>query len=596
MCGILAVLGCSDDSQAKRVRVLELSRRLKHRGPDWSGLYQHGDFYLAHQRLAIIDPASGDQPLYNEDKKIVVTVNGEIYNHEELRKRLVNHKFRTGSDCDVIAHLYEEYGENFVDMLDGMFSFVLLDTRDNSFIVARDAIGITSLYIGWGLDGSIWISSELKGLNDDCEHFECFPPGHLYSSKLGGMKRWYNPHWFSESIPSTPYDPLVLRGAFENAVIKRLMTDVPFGVLLSGGLDSSLVASITARHLAGTKAAKQWGPQLHSFCVGLENSPDLKSAKEVAEYLGTVHHEFHFTVQDGIDAIEDVIYHVETYDVTTIRASTPMFLMSRKIKSLGVKMVISGEGSDEIFGGYLYFHKAPNKEEFHRETCHKIKALHQYDCLRANKSTSAWGLEARVPFLDKDFIDVAMAIDPQFKMINQDEGRIEKWVLRKAFDDEERPYLPKHILYRQKEQFSDGVGYSWIDGLKSHAATHVTDKMMQNARHIYPHNTPSTKEAYYYRMIFERFFPQNSATLTVPGGASVACSTAKAVEWDASWANNLDPSGRAALGVHLSAYELQQQQNQAAASNGNVVPMPSKVIGNIPRMMEVGAQELEIRG
>ncbi|KAK3206564.1 hypothetical protein Dsin_020610 [Dipteronia sinensis] len=595
MCGILAVLGCSNDSQAKRVRVLELSRRLKHRGPDWSGLYQHGDFYLAHQRLAIIDPASGDQPLYNEDKKIVVTVNGEIYNHEELRKRLVNHKFRTGSDCDVIAHLYEEYGENFVDMLDGMFSFVLLDTRDNSFIVARDAIGITSLYIGWGLDGSIWISSELKGLNDDCEHFECFPPGHLYSSKLGGMKRWYNPHWFSEAIPSTPYDPLVLRGAFENAVIKRLMTDVPFGVLLSGGLDSSLVASITARHLAGTKAAKQWGPQLHSFCVGLENSPDLKSAKEVAEYLGTVHHEFHFTVQDGIDAIEEVIYHVETYDVTTIRASTPMFLMSRKIKSLGVKMVISGEGSDEIFGGYLYFHKAPNKEEFHRETCHKIKALHQYDCLRANKSTSAWGLEARVPFLDKDFIDVAMAIDPQWKMINRDEGRIEKWVLRKAFDDEERPYLPKHILYRQKEQFSDGVGYSWIDGLKSHAATHVTDKMMQNARHIYPHNTPSTKEAYYYRMIFERFFPQNSATLTVPGGASVACSTAKAVEWDASWANNLDPSGRAALGVHLSAYEQQQQKNHAAASNGNVVPMPSKVIDNIPRMMEVGAQELEIR-
>ncbi|TXG74415.1 hypothetical protein EZV62_002994 [Acer yangbiense] len=570
-------------------------QRLKHRGPDWSGLYQHGDFYLAHQRLAIIDPASGDQPLYNEDKKIVVTVNGEIYNHEELRKRLVNHKFRTGSDCDVIAHLYEEYGENFVDMLDGMFSFVLLDTRDNSFIVARDAIGITSLYIGWGLDGSIWISSELKGLNDDCEHFECFPPGHLYSSNLGGMKRWYNPHWFSEAIPSTPYDPLVLRRAFENAVIKRLMTDVPFGVLLSGGLDSSLVASITARHLAGTNAAKQWGTQLHSFCVGLENSPDLKSAKEVAEYLGTVHHEFHFTVQDGIDAIEDVIYHVETYDVTTIRASTPMFLMSRKIKSLGVKMVISGEGSDEIFGGYLYFHKAPNKEEFHRETCHKIKALHQYDCLRANKSTSAWGLEARVPFLDKDFIDVAMAIDPQFKMINRDEGRIEKWVLRKAFDDEEHPYLPKHILYRQKEQFSDGVGYSWIDGLKSHAATHVTDKMMQNARHIYPHNTPSTKEAYYYRMIFERFFSQNSATLTVPGGASVACSTAKAVEWDASWANNLDPSGRAALGVHLSAYEQQQQQNQAAASNGNVMPMPSKVIDNIPRMMEVGAQELEIR-
>uniref|UniRef100_A0A0D2PXJ4 Asparagine synthetase [glutamine-hydrolyzing] n=1 Tax=Gossypium raimondii TaxID=29730 RepID=A0A0D2PXJ4_GOSRA len=600
MCGILAVLGCSDDSQAKRVRVLELSRRLKHRGPDWSGLHQHGDCYLAHQRLAIVDPASGDQPLFNEDKSVAVTVNGEIYNHEELRKKLVNHKFRTGSDCDVIAHLYEEYGEDFVDMLDGIFSFVLLDTRDNSYIVARDAIGVASLYIGWGLDGSVWISSEMKGLNDDCEHFECFPPGHLYSSKTGGFRRWYNPPWFSEAIPSVPYDPLVLRRAFENAVIKRLMTDVPFGVLLSGGLDSSLVASITARYLAGTKTAKHWGSQLHSFCVGLENSPDLKAAREVADYLGTVHHEFHFTVQDGIDAIEDVIYHIETYDVTTIRASTPMFLMSRKIKSLGVKMVISGEGSDEIFGGYLYFHKAPNKDEFHHETCRKIKALHQYDCLRANKATSAWGLEARVPFLDKQFINVAMSIDPESKMVSnqfifvlellgplymllyfmnqikRDEGRIEKWILRRAFDDEEHPYLPKHILYRQKEQFSDGVGYSWIDGLKAHADQHVTNKMMRNASNIFPHNTPTTKEAYYYRMIFERFFPQNSARLTVPGGATVACSTAKAVEWDAAWKNNLDPSGRAALGVHLSAYNA-----ETPLSN-----MPSQVIDNIPRMIE----------
>ncbi|CAN6470393.1 unnamed protein product [Victoria cruziana] len=417
MCGILAVLGCSDDSQSKRVRVLELSRRLKHRGPDWSGIYQHGDFFLAHQRLAIIDPASGDQPLFNEDKSVVVTVNGEIYNHEALREQLGRHRFRTGSDCEVIGHLYEEYGEKFIDMLDGMFSFVLLDTRDNSFLVARDAIGITSLYIGWGLDGSLWVSSEMKGLNDDCEHLECFPPGHFYSSKEGGFRRWYNPPWYSEGIPSTPYDPLALRKAFEDAVIKRLMTDVPFGVLLSGGLDSSLVAAVTARHLAGTKAAKHWGTQLHSFCVGLLGSPDLKAAREVADYLGTVHHEFHFTVQDGIDAIEDVIYHTETYDVTTIRASTPMFLMARKIKALGVKMVISGEGSDEIFGGYLYFHKAPNKEEFQRETCHKIKALHQYDCLRANKATSAWGLEVRVPFLDKEFMNVAMDIDPEWKMV-----------------------------------------------------------------------------------------------------------------------------------------------------------------------------------
>ncbi|XLR38052.1 hypothetical protein HN51_024826 [Arachis hypogaea] len=604
MCGILAVLGCSDDSQAKRVRVLELSRRLKHRGPDWSGLHQHGDCYLAHQRLAIVDPASGDQPLFNEDKTVVVTVNGEIYNHEELRKQLPNHKFRTGSDCDVIAHLvshqilehiffslsnymiimhmllqYEEHGENFVDMLDGIFSFVLLDTRDNSFIVARDAIGVTSLYIGWGLDGSVWISSEMKGLNDDCEHFECFPPGHLYSSRERAFRRWYNPPWFSEAIPSAPYDPLALRHAFEKAVIKRLMTDVPFGVLLSGGLDSSLVASITSRYLATTKAAEQWGSKLHSFCVGLEGSPDLKAAKEVADYLGTVHHEFHFTVQDGIDAIEDVIYHIETYDVTTIRASTPMFLMSRKIKSLGVKWVISGEGSDEIFGGYLYFHKAPNKEEFHQETCRKIKALHQYDCLRANKSTFAWGLEARVPFLDKEFINVAMNIDPEWKMIKREEGRIEKWVLRRAFDDEEKPYLPKHILYRQKEQFSDGVGYSWIDGLKDHAAKHVTDKMMLNAGNIFPHNTPTTKEAYYYRMIFERFFPQNSAVLTVPGGASVACSTAKAVEWDASWSKNLDPSGRAALGVHMSAYDEKANSVSKAAEFEKIIPMESSHVG-----------------
>uniref|UniRef100_B8LLN0 Asparagine synthetase [glutamine-hydrolyzing] n=1 Tax=Picea sitchensis TaxID=3332 RepID=B8LLN0_PICSI len=565
MCGILAALGCIDVSQAKRARILELSRRLRHRGPDWSGISHHGNCFLAHQRLAIVDPTSGNQPLYNEDRTIVVTVNGEIYNHEELRKKLGSHKFRTRSDCEVIAHLYEAYGEDFVNMLDGMFSFVLVDTRDNSFIAARDAIGITPLYTGWGLDGSIWFASEMKALNDDCERFECFPPGHIYSSKLGGYKRWYNPPWYSEDIPSTPYDPLVLREAFEKAVLKRLMTDVPFGVLLSGGLDSSLVAAVASRYLAGTEVARQWGAKLHTFCIGLQGSPDLKAAKEVADYLGSFHHEFDFTVQEGIDAIEEVIYHVETYDVTTIRASTPMFLMSRKIKSLGVKMVLSGEGSDEIFGGYLYFHKAPNKEELHRETCRKIKSLHLYDCLRANKSTSAWGVEARVPFLDKEFINISMGIDPEWKMVRPDLGRIEKWVLRKAFDDAENPYLPKHILYRQKEQFSDGVGYSWIDGLKEHAANHVTNMMMANAKYIYPENTPMTKEAYYYRMIFERFFPQNAARLTVPGGPSVACSTAKALEWDAAWSRNPDPSGRAALGVHVDSYK----ENTDASNNGD---------------------------
>nr|CAB3467746.1 unnamed protein product [Digitaria exilis] len=498
MCGILAVLGVADVSLAKRSRIIELSRRLRHRGPDWSGLHCHQDCYLAHQRLAIVDPTSGDQPLYNEDKTVVVTVNGEIYNHEQLKAKLTTHKFQTGSDCEVIAHLYEEYGEEFVDMLDGMFAFVLLDTRDKSFIAARDAIGICPLYMGWGLD-----------VFNQCS----------------------------------------------KSVTKRLMTDVPFGVLLSGGLDSSLVASVASRHLEETKVARQWGNKLHTFCIGLKGSPDLKAAREVADYLGTVHHEFNFTVQEGIDALEEVIYHIETYDVTTIRASTPMFLMSRKIKSLGVKMVLSGEGSDEIFGGYLYFHKAPNKKEFHEETCRKIKSLHLYDCLRANKATSAWGVEARVPFLDKSFINVAMDIDPEWKMIRRDLGRIEKWVIRNAFDDEKRPYLPKHILYRQKEQFSDGVGYSWIDGLKDHASQHVSDSMMMNASFVYPENTPTTKEGYYYRMIFEKCFPKPAARSTVPGGPSVACSTAKAVEWDAAWSKNLDPSGRAALGVHDAAYE-----------------------------------------
>ncbi|ONK80894.1 uncharacterized protein A4U43_C01F22930 [Asparagus officinalis] len=564
MCGILAVLGCVDTSLAKRYRIIELSRRLRHRGPDWSGLHCHGDCYLAHQRLAIMDPASGDQPLFNEDKTIVVTVNGEIYNHEELRLKLKSHKFNTGSDCEVIAHLYEEYGEDFVDMLDGMFSFVLLDTRDKSFIAARDAIGITPLYMGWGLDGSIWFASEMKALSDDCERFISFPPGHIYSSKTGGLRRWYNPPWFSEHIPSTPYDPLVLRDAFEKAVVKRLMTDVPFGVLLSGGLDSSLVAAVASRYLSEAEVARQWGSQLHTFCIGLKGSPDLRAAREVADYLHTYHHEFHFTVQEGIDALEEVIHHIETYDVTTVRASTPMFLMSRKIKSLGVKMVLSGEGSDEIFGGYLYFHKAPNKEEFHQETCRKIKALHLYDCLRANKSTSAWGLEARVPFLDKNFLNVAMAIDPEWKMIRPDLRRIEKWILRNAFDDEKNPYLPKHILYRQKEQFSDGVGYSWIDGLKNHANQHVSDAMLMHASFVYPENTPTTKEAYYYRTIFEKFYPKNAARLTVPGGPSVACSTAKAVEWDASWSKNLDPSGRAALGVHADAYKEENLEKNPA--------------------------------
>eukprot|EP00475_Leptophrys_vorax_P014566 TRINITY_DN20872_c0_g4_i2.p1 TRINITY_DN20872_c0_g4~~TRINITY_DN20872_c0_g4_i2.p1 ORF type:complete len:485 (-),score=47.80 TRINITY_DN20872_c0_g4_i2:132-1532(-) len=427
------------------------------------------------------------------------------------------------------------------------------------------------MYIGWGRDGSVWFASEMKALKDDCERFEIFPPGHLFSSKDKKLRRWYNPAWYDEHIPTAPFDPLALRTAFEQAVVKRMMTDVPFGVLLSGGLDSSLVAAVAQRHLASTAAGKQWGPQLHSYCIGLEGSPDLKAGREVAEYIGTNHHELHFTVQEGIDAINEVIYHIETYDVTTIRASTPMFLLSRKIKALGVKMVLSGEGSDEVFGGYLYFHKAPSKEALHVETCHKLKALHQYDCLRANKATSAWGLEVRVPFLDKHFLDVAMAIDPEEKMIKPKEGRIEKYLIRKAFDDPEKPFLPNHILYRQKEQFSDGVGYNWIDGLKAHAEKMVSDRMMSNAKCMFPVNTPLTKEALFYRMTFEKHFPQLSARLTVPSGPSVACSTATAVAWDETWQKNLDPSGRAALGVHAAAYSSDEEGKDdkgAAATAG----------------------------
>jgi asparagine synthase (glutamine-hydrolysing) len=514
--------------------------------------------YLSHERLAIIDPTSGDQPLYNGSKNIVVAVNGEIYNHEALKKSMKEHDYHTHSDCEVIAHLYEDVGEEVVGMLDGMFSFVLVDLRDKSFIAARDPIGITPLYLGWGNDGAVYFASEMKALKDDCERFEIFPPGHIYSSKSGGLRRYFNPPWYSESIiPYTPYDPAVLRVAFEKAVVKRLMTDVPFGVLLSGGLDSSLVATVASRHLNDTEAANVWGTQLHTFSVGLKGSPDLRAAKEVADYLKTNHHEFTFTVQDGLDAISDVIYHTETYDVTTIRASTPMFLMTRKIKALGVKMVLSGEGSDEIFGGYLYFHKAPSKEELHKETLRKIKALYLYDCLRANKSTSAWGLEARVPFLDKEFMTVAMAIDPAEKM---------------------------HILYRQKEQFSDGVGYSWIDGLKAHAAHQVTDRMLKHAKHMYPYNTPNTKEAYFYRMIFEKHFPQESARMTVPGGPSIACSTAAAIAWDKAWADNLDPSGRAALGVHDAAYHpdapaAQSNHEKGISANNSFSSNP--ILGNV---------------
>mmetsp|Transcript_4497 Transcript_4497/g.7583 ORF Transcript_4497/g.7583 Transcript_4497/m.7583 type:complete len:584 (+) Transcript_4497:64-1815(+) len=577
MCGILALLNSTDDSAAMRARVLSLSRRQRHRGPDWSGMYQSGNHFLAHERLAIVDPTSGDQPLFNEDRSICVTVNGEIYNHKALRNKILekapNKKFATNSDCEVISHLYELFGNDVASMLDGFFVFVILDTRTNSFYIARDPIGVTCLYIGWGRDGSIWASNEMKCLKDDCTRFQQFPPGHYYSSKTGEFHRYYNPKFLTdfeatpERFPSTPLDLTLLRTTFEASVEKRLMSDVPFGVLLSGGLDSSLVAAVANRVLRRNKDMTVWG-KLHSFCVGLPGSPDLKAARVVADFLGTDHHEMHFTVQEGIDAIGDVIYHVETFDVTSIRASTPMFLMSRKIKALGVKMVLSGEGADEVFGGYLYFHKAPSKEEFQSETVRKIKDLHKYDCLRANKSTMAWGVEARVPFLDQDFLEVAMSIDPAEKMIDKSKGRIEKYIVRKAFDDETDPYLPKEVLWRQKEQFSDGVGYNWIDGLKEHAEKIVSDEQLKQSPNRFPENTPRTKEAYWYRTIFEGHFPQKAAADTVPGGPSVACSTATAALWDASWAGKEDPSGRSVAGVHDDAYA-------AIAANGSHVEEPT---------------------
>jgi asparagine synthase (glutamine-hydrolysing) len=520
---------------------------------------------MAHERLAIIDPASGDQPLFNTDRTIVVTVNGEIYNHQELkaeiRRRHPGRAFRTESDCEVISHLYEDDGVEVASRLDGMFSFCLLDTREgkSEFYAARDPIGITSLYVGWGRDGSVWFSSEMKCLATECATFQQFPPGHYYSSKNPGkFTRYYNPRFYTAfeavpmQVPTTPFDAATLRDAFVRAVEKRMMSDVPFGVLLSGGLDSSLVAAVAARKIA--REGNVWG-KLHSFCIGLEGSPDLAAARDVARFLETDHHEFTFTVQEGIDAIGDVIYHVETYDVTSIRASTPMFLLSRKIKALGVKMVLSGEGSDEVFGGYLYFHKAPNREEFFAETVRKIQALHMYDCLRANKSTMAWGVEARVPFLDRAFLDVSMAIDPKDKMIDKPAGRMEKYILRKAFDTPDAPFLPDSVLWRQKEQFSDGVGYSWIDGLRAHADAAVTDQQLEAAQYRYPDNTPRTKEAYFYRQIFEGHFPQKSAADSVPGGPSVACSTAAAARWDAAWEGKEDPSGRAVAGVHDQAYD-----------------------------------------
>ncbi|WP_395755615.1 asparagine synthase B [Edwardsiella ictaluri] len=553
MCSIFGVLDLKTDPQALRKTALEMSRLMRHRGLDWSGIYAGENAILAHERLSIVDVNTGAQPLYNAQRTHVLAVNGEIYNHQALRERLGDrYAFQTGSDCEVILALYQEYGPDFLDQLRGMFAFILYDAERDAYLIGRDHLGIIPLYMGHDEHGNLFVASEMKALVPVCRTLREFPAGSALWSRDGEIRRYYRRDWFDyAAVEHNPTDADVLRCALEESVKSHLMSDVPYGVLLSGGLDSSIISAITkkfaARRVEDGERSAAWWPQLHSFAIGLQGAPDLKAAQEVANHLGTVHHEIHFTEQEGMDAIRDVIYHIETYDVTTIRASTPMYLMARKIKAMGIKMVLSGEGADEVFGGYLYFHKAPNAKEFHDETVRKPLALHMYDCARANKAMAAWGVEARVPFLDKTFLDVAMRLNPRDKMCGN--GRIEKQLLRECFES----YLPASIAWRQKEQFSDGVGYSWIDSLKAAAAAQVSDQTLANARFRFPYNTPTSKEAYLYRDIFEQLFPLPSAAECVPGGPSVACSSAKAIEWDESLRKMDDPSGRA-VGVHKSAY------------------------------------------
>ncbi len=554
MCGIVGVFELKKNAGELRPLVLEMSKKLRHRGPDWSGIYCGEKAIIAHERLSIVDPESGGQPLYSKDRRLILGVNGEIYNHREIRERYKGkYEFMTMSDCEVILALYADKGKDFLDELNGIFAFVLYDEVNDCYMAARDHMGIVPLYIGWDIFGNHYFASELKALEGICRKIETFPPGHYYSSTTGKFTKWYSRDWTSyDSVKDETSDISRLRDALEKAVHRQMMSDVPYGVLLSGGLDSSVISAITkkysARRIETDDSKEAWWPQLHSFAVGLEGSPDLIAAREVADHIGTVHHEIHITVQEGLDAVRDVIYFLETYDVTTVRAATPMYLMARVIKSMGVKMVLSGEGADEVFGGYLYFHKAPGPREFHEETVRKLSKLHLYDCLRANKALAAWGVEGRVPFLDKEFLDVAMRINPADKMAGN--GKIEKWILRKAFED----YLPDKIVWRQKEQFSDGVGYAWIDTLKGMTSGKVSDEMMASARFMFPLNTPMNKEEYYYRALFTEHFPSEAAALTVPSVPSVACSTAEALAWDESFRNQNDPSGRAVKTVHNKAY------------------------------------------
>ena len=554
MCGIVSIFNIQEQTPELRQKALRMSQKIRHRGPDWSGIYNGGSAILFHERLSIVDPESGKQPLFSPDMKQILAVNGEIYNHQDIRKQYADkYQFQTGSDCEVILALYRDKGIDFLEDLSGIFAFALYDAEKDEFLIARDPIGVIPLYIGYDADGKVYVASEMKALEGNCDRYEVFLPGHYYSSREGKMKRYYTRDWMQyDAVKDNGASIQEIHDALEDAVKRQLMSDVPYGVLLSGGLDSSVISAIAEKfsehRIEDDSASKAWWPRLHSFAVGLKGAPDLAKARMVADHIGTVHHEINYTIQEGLDAIRDVIYFIETYDVTTVRASTPMYLLARVIKSMGIKMVLSGEGADEVFGGYLYFHKAPDAKAFHEETVRKLSKLYLYDCLRANKSLSAWGVEGRVPFLDKEFLDVAMRTNPEAKMCP---GKtIEKKIVREAFAD----MLPEAVAWRQKEQFSDGVGYSWIDTLKQITSDQVIDEQMAHAAERFPINPPRNKEEYYYRSIFAEHFPSDSAALTVPSVPSVACSTAEALAWDASFKNLNDPSGRAVAGVHDDAY------------------------------------------
>lgn len=560
MCGIVSIFNIKEQTKPLRDKALAMAKKIRHRGPDWSGIYCGRTAILAHERLSIVDPQSGKQPLFSPDHKQILAVNGEIYNHLDIRKRYAGkYQFQTGSDCEVILALYRDKGIHFLEELNGIFAFALYDEEQDTFLIARDPIGVIPLYIGYDADGKVYCASELKALEGFCDRYEPFLPGHYYDSKEGKMTRWYTRDWMSyDAVKDNPASVEELREALEAAVHRQLMSDVPYGVLLSGGLDSSVISAVAkkyaSRRVESNGKQEAWWPQLHSFAVGLKGAPDLAKAREVADHIGTVHHEINYTIQEGLDAVRDVIYFIETYDVTTVRASTPMYLLARVIKSMGIKMVLSGEGADEVFGGYLYFHKAPDARAFHEETLRKLSKLYLYDCLRANKSLAAWGVEGRVPFLDKEFLDVAMRLNPVAKMCP---GKtIEKKIVREAFQD----MLPEGVAWRQKEQFSDGVGYSWIDTLKAVTSQAVSDEQMAHAAERFPVNTPMNKEEYYYRSIFEEYFPSESAARSVPSVPSVACSTAEALAWDEAFKNMNEPSGRAVAGVHEEAYAKVSQE------------------------------------